>query len=121
MSWKSFSQNWQTILFEIPRHEKQTRRVVITKWLAFTTIIVHTVNSLFVPAVFISLFIYLGYSGGQKGYNDFVSKITNKVVLSFLATTVQFEWIVPKWFHKKVDLICQNYKIELQTLTEKTP
>ena len=64
MSWKSFSQNWQTILFEIPRHEKQTRRVVITKWLAFTTIIVHTVNSLFVPAVFISLFIYLGYSGG---------------------------------------------------------
>ena len=29
------------------------------------------------------------YSGGQKGLNDFVSKITNKVVLSFLATTVR--------------------------------
>ena len=28
------------------------------------------------------------YSGGQKGWNDFVSNFTNKVVLSFLATTV---------------------------------
>ena len=28
------------------------------------------------------------YSGGQKGYNDFVSDFTNKVVSSFLATTV---------------------------------
>ena len=28
------------------------------------------------------------YSGGKKGRNDFVSKITNKVVSSFLATTV---------------------------------
>ena len=28
------------------------------------------------------------YSGGQKGMNDFVSNFTNKVVHSFLATTV---------------------------------
>ena len=28
------------------------------------------------------------YSGGQKGWNDFVSNFTNKVVSSFLGTTV---------------------------------
>ena len=31
------------------------------------------------------------YSGGQKGRNDFVSNFTNKVVSSFLATTVVFD------------------------------
>ena len=31
---------------------------------------------------------YTTYSGAQKGRNDFVSKITNKVVSSFLGTTV---------------------------------
>ena len=30
------------------------------------------------------------YSGAQKGRNNFVSKITNKVVSSFLGTTVPF-------------------------------
>ena len=33
-------------------------------------------------------FVLVTYSGGQKGRNDFVSKITNKVVSSFLGTTV---------------------------------
>ena len=33
------------------------------------------------------------YSGGQKGWNDFVSNFTNKVVLSFFATTVYFQYL----------------------------
>ena len=35
-----------------------------------------------------NLIFHFVYSGAQKGRNDFVSKITNKVVSSFLGTTV---------------------------------
>ena len=46
------------------------------------------------PMISYNTFLYAQpkytYSGGQKGWNDFLSDFTNKVVLSFLATTVRF-------------------------------
>ena len=44
------------------------------------------------------------YSGAQKGRNDFVSKITNKVVSSFLGTTVCIPYVIPKW-----NSLCHKY------------
>ena len=48
------------------------------------------------------------YSGGQKGWNDIVSKITNKVVLSFLATTV-FWVVIETCYQNKMCLSWGNY------------
>ena len=44
------------------------------------------------------------YSGAQKGRNDFVSKITNKVVSSFLATTVFHHYELRLFAHILLDI-----------------